>query len=68
MPIHTTIITSVCECACMHMPILNLVPRVPRTCPDVEPFHGTSEKPAVATDRRGLLACGSTVPRKSERA
>jgi len=50
----------------MHMPILNLVPRVPRTFADVEPFHGTSEKPATVGLGRRVLACGSTVPRKPE--
>ena len=52
----TTIITSECECACMHMPRLTMVPCVPRTCPDVEPCCGTVSN-ACHYSVRGACAC-----------
>lgn len=52
----TTIITSECECACMHMPRLTMVPCVPRTCPDVEPCSGTVSN-ACHYSVKGACAC-----------
>ena len=52
----TTIIMSACECACMHMPRLTMVPCVPRTCPDVEPLSGTVSN-ACHYSSRGACAC-----------
>lgn len=49
----------------VHTTCLTLVPCVPRTCPDVEPVHGTTTMPVLMPKRRRWPACGSTVPPSS---
>ena len=49
----------------VHTTCLTLVPCVPRTCPDVEPVHGTTTMPVNMPRRRRWPACGSTVPLSS---
>lgn len=49
----------------VHTTCLTLVPCVPRTCPDVEPVHGTTTMPAAMHKGGRVLASGSTVPPSS---